>query len=87
MGFNPVVAGINLPAGPFEPAALAIPANIPLMIGTNEDEMTLFLAFAPWLDELDEASARERARTMVGQRGMRSSMCTGERDRRSRGAI
>jgi para-nitrobenzyl esterase len=39
MGFNSVVDGINLPAGPFEPAAPEIPASIPLMIGTNKDEM------------------------------------------------
>jgi para-nitrobenzyl esterase len=68
MGFNPVVDGTNLPAGPFEPAAPAISANIPLMIGTNKDEMTLFLGLAPWLDKLDDMTARARARMFVGDR-------------------
>jgi para-nitrobenzyl esterase len=68
LGFNPVVDGKNLPAGPFEPAAPAISADIPLMIGTNKDEMTLFFALAPWIDKLDEASLRERAGMFVGDR-------------------
>src|SRR5208282_4351961 len=69
MGFNPVVDGTNLPGGPFEPVAPAISANIPLMIGTNKDEMRLFFGLAPWLDKLDETTTRERARMFVGDRG------------------
>ncbi len=69
MGFNPVIDGKNLPAGPFEPAAPAISAAIPLMIGTNKDEMNLFFGLAPWLDNLDDAKARERVRMFVGERG------------------
>ena len=68
MGFNPVVDGKNLPGGPFEPAAPAISANIPLMIGTNKDEMNLFFGLAPWVDKLDEASLRERAQMFIGER-------------------
>src|SRR5208337_2897092 len=60
MGFNPVVDGKYLPGGPFEPVAPAISANVPLMIGTNKDEMTLFFGLAPWLDGLDEAAMRQR---------------------------
>ena len=66
VGFNPVVDGKHLPGGPFEPAAPAISANVPLMIGTNKDEMTLFFGFAPWLDGLDEASMRSRVQMFVG---------------------
>ena len=69
VGFNPVIDGRNLPGGPFEPAAPAISADLPLMIGTNKDEMTLFFAFAPWLKALDEKSLAERARMFVGDRG------------------
>ena len=66
VGFNPVIDGKHLPGGPFEPTAPAISANVPLMIGTNKDEMTLFFAFAPWLDGLDEASFRKRVQMFVG---------------------
>jgi para-nitrobenzyl esterase len=68
VGFNPVVDGKNLPGGPFEPVAPAISAKIPLMIGTNKDEMTLFFGLSPWLDGLDDSSMRERVRMMAGDR-------------------
>jgi para-nitrobenzyl esterase len=69
VGFNPVIDGNNLPAGPFEPVAPAVSSHVPLMIGTNKDEMTLFLAFAPWAQGMDDGSLRERGRMMVGERG------------------
>lgn len=66
VGFNPVVDGKHLPGGPFAPIAPAISANVPLMIGTNKDEMNLFFAFAPWLDGLDEAAMHQRVEMFVG---------------------
>jgi para-nitrobenzyl esterase len=66
VGFNPVIDGEHLPGGPFAPTAPAISANVPLMIGTNKDEMTLFFGFAPWLDGLDEAAMRKRVQMFVG---------------------
>jgi para-nitrobenzyl esterase len=71
VGFNPVVDGKFLPGGPFEPAAPAISANVPLIIGTNKDEMTLFFGFAPWLDGMDEAAFRKRVQMFVGDSGDR----------------
>ncbi|MFY0523553.1 carboxylesterase family protein [Archangium gephyra] len=41
--FTPVADGQVLPDHPFDPAAPAVSADVPLMIGTNKDEMTLFL--------------------------------------------
>jgi para-nitrobenzyl esterase len=69
VGFNPVIDGINLPAGPFAPAAPAISSQVPLMIGTNKDEMTLFFALAPWMEGMDDVALRERVRMFVGERG------------------
>lgn len=66
VGFNPVVDGKHLPGGPFAPAAPAISAQIPLMIGTNKDEMTLFFGMAPWLNGMDEAAMRARVAMFVG---------------------
>jgi para-nitrobenzyl esterase len=68
IGFNPVVDGKNLPAGPFEPVAPAVSSEVPLIIGTNKDEMTLFFAFAPWAENLDEAGLRERVGMVMGER-------------------
>jgi para-nitrobenzyl esterase len=69
VGFNPLIDGKHLPGGPFEPVAPAISARIPLMIGTNKDEMTLFLGLAPWIDKMNEATLRERVGVFVGERG------------------
>jgi para-nitrobenzyl esterase len=69
MGFNPVIDGVNLPAGPFAPVAPTFSSHVPLMIGTNKDEMTLFFAFAPWIKAMDDAALRERVRMFVGERG------------------
>jgi para-nitrobenzyl esterase len=66
LGFNPVVDGDVLPTNPFAPTAPAISSNVPLMIGTNKDEMTLFFGFAPWLDALDDDGLRKRVGMMVG---------------------
>jgi para-nitrobenzyl esterase len=66
IGFNPVVDETHLPQGPFAPAAPAISAGIPLMIGTNKDEMTLFFGLAPWLEAMDEAAMHSRVAMFVG---------------------
>jgi para-nitrobenzyl esterase len=69
VGFNPVIDGINLPGGPFAPSAPAVSSHVPLMIGTNKDEMSLFFVLAPWMIGMDEAVLRERVRMFVGERG------------------
>src|SRR5262249_667626 len=69
IGFNPVIDGVTLPGGPFAPAAPSVSSHVPLMIGTNKDEMTLFFALAPWMTGIDEAVLRERVRMFVGERG------------------
>jgi len=63
LGFNPVVDGHALPHHPFEPVAPKISANIPLMIGTNKDEILLF---APQLADLDEPTMRARMKAFLG---------------------
>jgi para-nitrobenzyl esterase len=67
-GFNPVIDGAVLPGGPFAPAAPAIAAKIPLMIGTNKDEMNLFFGMAPWAEGLTEDKLPDAARQFLGDR-------------------
>jgi para-nitrobenzyl esterase len=43
-GFVPSINPVDLPRGPFTPGAPAMSAHVPLLIGTNKDEMTLFLS-------------------------------------------
>ncbi|NBC35817.1 carboxylesterase family protein [Novosphingobium sp. FSY-8] len=46
-GFVPSIDGRELPRGPFSPVAQAMAAPVPLIIGTNKDEMTMFLIGDP----------------------------------------
>ncbi|MDQ0466145.1 para-nitrobenzyl esterase [Caulobacter ginsengisoli] len=69
-GFSPVVDGDILPAQPWDPKAPAISANVPVMIGINKDEMTLFLASAPWFGRLDEAGLMTQAKNLFGDKAM-----------------
>jgi hypothetical protein len=51
LGFNPVIDGTLFPGGPFAPDAPLSSINVPLMIGSNKDEMTLFLGHMPWVTD------------------------------------
>jgi para-nitrobenzyl esterase len=63
---GPVVDGNVLPSNPFDPAAPAISANVPILIGTNKDEMTLFVAGEPWFGKLTDDQLAAQARMMAG---------------------
>ena len=43
MGYSPVVDGKILPSNPFDPVASPVSADIPILVGCNEFEGTLFL--------------------------------------------
>jgi para-nitrobenzyl esterase len=43
-GFVPSLNPVDLPQGPFAPTAPAMSAHVPLLIGTNKDEATLFMS-------------------------------------------
>jgi para-nitrobenzyl esterase len=54
---GPIVDGEVLPAHPFDPLAAAPAADVPLLIGTTRDEMTLFLHGASTIVDLDDQAA------------------------------
>lgn len=64
--FRPVVDGLSLPAHPFDPDAPAASADIPLLIGTCEDELTFSLGVNPANFTLSEDEALRRVQTFVG---------------------
>jgi para-nitrobenzyl esterase len=67
--FRPVVDGTVLPAKPLDTIASGATGNVPILIGTNLDETTLFLVLDPTLGALDEASLVARATDMFGEQG------------------
>ncbi len=66
--FGPVVDGNILPNQPFDPAAPALSADIPLLIGDMKDEMAIFLAPDDkiWNRTLTEPELRARVMEVAG---------------------
>jgi para-nitrobenzyl esterase len=59
--WRPVVDGKTVPKGPWWPEGPAVSANVPLMIGTNETEMTMLIgSFDPSTFALDDAGLQTR---------------------------
>ena len=58
--FGPVVDGTVLPRHPYDPAAPETAAGIPLLIGTNRDEMTLFMFGRPGYGAWSDADTLEQ---------------------------
>ena len=67
-GFSPVRDGTAIPADPFHPAAPALSADIPLMIGTNKDETTLFMIGDPRFGSHTEEDLAKRAKAAAGDK-------------------
>src|SRR5687767_12360098 len=57
---GPVVDGRSLPAHPFDPTASELSANVPLMIGATETEVTWNNSLK--FDPLDDATLQSRVR-------------------------
>ncbi|MAI90853.1 MAG: carboxylesterase [Hyphomonadaceae bacterium TMED5] len=53
--FRPIVDGVVQPSHPFMPTAPAQSSDVPIMIGWNKDEMTIFNAAQEWFGTLPEA--------------------------------
>jgi para-nitrobenzyl esterase len=65
LALAPVVDGSTLPGGPFDPAAPAISADIPVLIGTTETEVTFFPNQI--LDPIDDASLHTRVKQILAK--------------------
>ena len=65
-GFSPVVDGLSLLQNPFDPVAPDVSADVPLLIGFNRTELTLFAAGDPSLFSLDEVGMHKRAKALFG---------------------
>ena len=67
-GFSPVVDGVSLLQNPFDPVAPEISADVPVLIGFNRTELTLFTASDPSAFSLDEAGLHRRIQSLLGDR-------------------
>lgn len=64
--FRPVLDPQVIPAHPFDPAATRVSEDVPLMIGWNKTEATLFMVEDKEAFSLDEAGMRKRVEALVG---------------------
>ncbi len=67
-GFSPVVDGVSLLQNPFDPVAPEVSADVPVLIGFNRTELTLFAAGDPTAFTLDEAGLHKRIQSLLGDR-------------------
>jgi para-nitrobenzyl esterase len=65
-GFSPVVDGASLPQNPFDPVAPEVSADVPVLIGWNRTELTLFAAGDPSLFSLDKEGLEQRVQKLLG---------------------
>jgi para-nitrobenzyl esterase len=65
-GFAPVLDPTVLPAHPFYPHATSISADVPVIIGNNRTEMTLFAD--PGAFSLDQTGMKTRVKDLLGDR-------------------
>ena len=66
LAFQPVVDGDTLPARPIDAVAAGSAAGVSLLVGTNLDEMHLFMAFDPTVAVTGEADALRRCARIFG---------------------
>jgi para-nitrobenzyl esterase len=65
--FSPVLDGISVPAHPFTPTAPEISAEIPILVGTNRDEFTVFMFGMPDYGKFERSRAEQMAAAQFGE--------------------
>ena len=66
--YAPVVDGVALPRDPFEPDASPLNADVPVLIGTNKDESTLFMMGHPKFGAFDDADLARHAASLAKEK-------------------
>ncbi|MDQ1394445.1 MAG: para-nitrobenzyl esterase [Acidimicrobiaceae bacterium] len=66
LAFRPVVDGVNVAEAPDRAIAAGRGADIPVIVGTNRDEMTLFLAFDRGIGEMSADQLDRRLGATIG---------------------
>ncbi len=63
--FRPVIETPSFPAHPFDPAAPAMSANVPMMVGSNRTEASVFLGGDPAIANISEDDLVRRVAALV----------------------
>ncbi len=63
--FRPVIGSPSFPTHPFDPAAPAMSASIPMIVGSNRTEASVFMGGDPKIVNLTEAELAQRVAPLV----------------------
>ncbi|MEQ1781271.1 MAG: carboxylesterase family protein [Hyphomonadaceae bacterium] len=63
--FRPVIGSPSFPSHPFDPAAPAISANVPMIVGSNRTEASVFMGGDPVITNISEEELVKRVGTLV----------------------
>jgi para-nitrobenzyl esterase len=63
--FRPVAGTPSVPAHPFDPGAPAMSADVPMLVGSNRTEASVFLGTDPKVINLDEAGLQSRVQALM----------------------
>jgi para-nitrobenzyl esterase len=66
LAFRPVVDGVIIPRPPDEAVAAGGAFDVPVLIGTNRDEITLFFVFDPGIGALSAEEVGAQAAELIG---------------------
>lgn len=66
MPLQPVLDGRIIPAHPMDPVASPFGQDVPVLIGSTRDDMTMIMYGSPWFGRLDEAGMRKMAQGAFG---------------------
>jgi para-nitrobenzyl esterase len=53
-GFGPIVDGVAITRDPFTPDSPAVSNNVPILVGSVKDEITIFTAAEPWFGTMTQ---------------------------------
>jgi para-nitrobenzyl esterase len=65
---TPVLDGVRIPQHPFDPVAPALSASVPVIVGYNRTEETVYYRTAPMTLDLDDAGLEQRVVERLGDR-------------------
>lgn len=66
--YTPVLDGVAIPRHPFAPDAAPLNADVPVLVGTNKDEATLFLLGHPRFGDFTSEDVAKLAKGTAGER-------------------
>jgi para-nitrobenzyl esterase len=67
MPLQPVVDGVVLPVHPMDPQPAPSGVDVPALVGSTKDDMTMLMLGMPWFGSLDDAGLKKTAGALFGK--------------------